>query len=47
MRIAAEGRANTAGKKCGKQSWEDTIGLERQLWSNEERGETGDFGGSS
>lgn len=40
MRItaaAAEGRANTVGKKCGKQSWEDTIGLESQLWSSEER----------
>lgn len=28
----------TVGKKCGQQSWEDTIGLERQLWSSEERG---------
>lgn len=36
---AAEGRTNTAGKKCGKQTGRyDTIGLERQLWSSEEKG---------
>lgn len=52
MRItaaAAEGRASTVERKCGKQSWEDTLGLERGAIDvhEQERDGTGDFGGSS